>query len=207
MPPELRVLYGTSLLGQGGRNYIASKCLEDIHCLELESKTGVLDQVIDTNIVQDPEWQIFRRAKIDPLQQTSAVALVADAICKKGKAKEMSVHLSGFFQTHLDFMETHGLLEELALTADNQSFHASLKKSEALKIVLAAARMKFSDLDQQLTTLPIDPVPENIEEAMRRALSAILLVSKYYHLIWSVSTSSAVSSSNIEVSNIMPSVV
>lgn len=196
LPPEIRVLYAISLIGQGGRKYVASKCIEDVDALQLESKTH---EKMDNGLSHELEWDFFRRTKTGPLQQISAFSLVADVLQKTGKENDWADRFDEFFKKQIDRMEEEGLMDKLARSETSQSACGSSKQEETLNILVAATRMMCCTLDKQLVGLTHDTPPEEVKEAVSVSLSAISFVSKYNHWLWSLPEDGSIRSSNIEV--------
>jgi hypothetical protein len=82
------VLFGLALIGEGGRNFVAAKCIEAIDDLEQESTLWLSDGDLETQMAGDPLWYLFRRAMTEPLGRTKAYAFLADVLRKTKKEQE-----------------------------------------------------------------------------------------------------------------------
>ena len=70
LPPEIRVMYGLALIGEGGRNFLASKCLEAIEDLDQETGTWFTEGERETEISGEPRIrsqtsQLFDSTRFD----------------------------------------------------------------------------------------------------------------------------------------------
>jgi len=195
------VLYAVSLIGEGGRNYIASKMIESISNLPQEGQEWLGEDVIDTSVRSDPTWQMFRRVMVDPLQRTAAFAFVADVLRKTGKEEEWASCLEPMFKAHLDFLEEQGLVEKKLNTY--KTMNASLLKNQLLKTILASARIALSRAESCVrelqTTTGKRCQSQQVEQAIKLASSAATTVTKVQSSSWNIGSDGSVSSKCIEV--------
>eukprot|EP00934_Nitzschia_sp_Nitz4_P001289 Nitzschia sp. Nitz4//scaffold3_size479765//87037//91885//NITZ4_000034-RA/size479765-augustus-gene-0.7-mRNA-1//1//CDS//3329550560//1289//frame0 len=146
LPPEMSVLYGMSLIVEGGKNFLALKCLEAIDSLEKESSDSIARGGVETDRSGKPMWHLFRRAMTEPLGRTAAYAFLADILRKSGKEAEWSVYFAKPFREHLAELRQSGLTKELTGLRENLSPFASFRKNQLLKVVLASCRFDVDTL-------------------------------------------------------------
>ena len=147
LPPELRVLYSLGLLGKGGSDYEA---LQGLHAVrDIESQSLTLDDSLWASPIDisDPSWATFRRAAVDPLDRTAALALTADLLRRGQKEEAWSGRLAGLFQEHLDGLERAGALEPLMTDLGSENAEPSsvgnfVRGKQQLKIMLTTLRMQ-----------------------------------------------------------------
>ena len=107
------MLYGIALIGVGGANYVAAKCIEKIEDLPQEDVSWLKDGEHETNLAGDPVWIIFRRAMTEPLGRTAAYAFLADILRKTTREMDWSNHFTLSFRNHLQTLESVGLIDEV----------------------------------------------------------------------------------------------
>lgn len=150
LPPELRVLYGLALIGEGGRNFIAAKCLEIIDDLEQERIEWVTEGDNETKISPDPYWFLFRRAMTEQLSRTGAYAFLADILRKTGREYEWALHFSPYFCRHLESLNQIGLTSELLRSRESHEItpNLSFRKNQLLKVIIASCKFDLESIDE-----------------------------------------------------------
>lgn len=189
LPPELRVLLGFALIGEGGANYVAAKCIEKIEDLPQEDVAWLRDGEHETNLAGDPVWIIFRRAMTEPLGRTAAYAFLADILRKTKKEKDWSNHFAPLFRRHTETLESVGLVEELLkLNTDEVTPFINFRKNQLLKIIMAATRFEVDLISSPTSKISIHPqsnVPSESENT-KVALSCTKSLTRVLHVLWKV---------------------
>lgn len=192
LPSELQVLYAMALIGEGGRDFAASKALMAITTLVDEDSST---ETVDTDVIQSKSWQIFRRASTDPLRRIPAFAFVADLLKKTGKESFWSDKLAGLFHDQVERMRECGQLAASFEEATHaESAQLALRRQQVLKIVLSAARLNLHNTKTIL-------VSGGVEEAATRSsilLDQLLVILK---ALWKVHGDGSVPTSCVEVSS------
>jgi hypothetical protein len=188
LPPELRVLYGLALIGEGGRNFIAAKCIAAIDTLEQESSAWLSEGEGETEASGNPLWQLFRRAMTEPLGRTSAYAFLADVLRKTGKEQEWAPHFSKWFRQHIATLLSVGLSESLMRLEGNVSSYTNFRKNQLLKIILASIRFDIWTAQTPDRRNPVNRQPLNIDDStcVENVVSAISSLADVIHLVWKV---------------------
>jgi hypothetical protein len=188
LPPELRVLYGLALIGEGGRNFVAAKCIDAIDTLEQESSTWLSEGEGETEAPGNPLWQLFRRAMTEPLGRTSAYAFLADVLRKTGKEQEWAPHFSTWFRLHLGTLKSVGLSDALLRLQGRLSPYTNFRKNQLLKIILASIRFDVWTAESPERRSPINRKPLDIDDAtcVENVVSAISSLADAIHLVWKV---------------------
>lgn len=201
LPPELRVLFGLALIGEGGKNILAAKCLEAIDDLEQESRTWLSEGERETERSGMPLWYLFRLAMTETLGRTAAYAFLADVLRKTKKEKEWSVHFAPRFRQLLSRMKENEIMEQLMGLRGDSSPFANFRKNQLLKIVLAACSF---DVDIAVSPSLQSPVNRNVVETeeverVSIAVDALKLLSEVFYLVWRVDPDGSLPATCLEV--------
>jgi hypothetical protein len=148
LTPELRVLYGLALIGEGGRNFIAAKCLEAIDDLEQEHREWFSEGDSETSISSEPYWFLFRRAMTEQLSRTGAYAFLADVLRKTNKEHEWALHFSPCFRRHIETLKRVGLINELLRSRDEITPNINFRKNQLLKVILAGCKFDIESIGE-----------------------------------------------------------
>jgi len=150
LTPELRVLYGLALIGEGGRNFIAAKYLEAIDDLEQEHKEWISEGDNETKNSSEPYWFLFRRAMTEQLTRTGAYAFLADVLRKSNKEHEWALHFSPYFRRHLETLKHVGLIDELLQSREKHEItpNINFRKNQLLKVILASCKFDIESIDE-----------------------------------------------------------
>eukprot|EP00980_Cylindrotheca_fusiformis_P013775 scaffold3556_cov190-Cylindrotheca_fusiformis.AAC.10 len=190
LPPELRVLFGLALIGEGGRNYVAAKCIEKIDDLQQESLTWLRDGELETTLAGDPLWSLFHRAMTEPLGRTAAYSFLADVLRKTNKEAQWSNFFAPWFRRHLKTLKAKGLLDEVLALKGKISPFVNFRKNQVLKIIMAANKFDV-DLIATPETSTVAPILPNLaatsqSDSLELALSAMKSIGDVLHLMWKV---------------------
>ena len=147
LTPELRVLYGLALIGEGGRNFIAAKCLEAIHDLKQETDEWLSDEKSEAASSTEPLWLLFRRAMTEELGRTGAYAFTADVLRKANKEREWAFHLSSSFRDHVESLKEGTFMDKVMNPTDGPSPYVSFRKNQVMKVILEACKFEMYTID------------------------------------------------------------
>ena len=202
LPPELRILYGLALIGEGGRNFLAGKCLEAINDLEQESTSWLTSGTRDIEASGDPLWYLFHRAMTEPLGRTAAYAFLADVLRKTRKEREWSWHFSTWFRNHLKTLAQCGLKEQLMGTWGDVSPYVSFRKNQLLKIIVAACSFDVAAAVNPAQHSPINREILAVDDSQRVniAITAMESLSELLYLMWKVEPDGSIPTICSEVS-------
>ncbi|VEU42775.1 unnamed protein product [Pseudo-nitzschia multistriata] len=152
LTPEIRVLYGLALIGEGGRNFIAAKALEAIDDLEQESEEWFSEDESKRKHMVEPFWVLFRRAMTEELRRTGAYAFIADVLRKTNKEYEWGFHFAPLFRRHLESLKHKGSVDKLLGLRENVTPNMTFKKNQLLKVILEACKFEMYIIDEPLET-------------------------------------------------------
>ena len=190
LPPEIRVMYGLALIGEGGRNFLASKCLEAIEDLDQETGTWFTEGERETEISGEPRWHLFRRAMTEPLGRTAAYAFLADVLRKSRKEHEWSVHFAPWFRRHLATLASAGLKDQLIALREDEglSSFVSFRKNQVLKIILAACSFDVEAVEQPRQKTPVsrEEIVTKDTDRLTIAIATMNALSEVLYLVWKV---------------------
>jgi hypothetical protein len=182
------VLFGLALIGEGGRNYVAAKCIEKIDDLEQESLSWLRDGELETNLAGDPLWSLFRRAMTEPLGRTAAYSFLADVLRKTNKEAQWSNHFAPWFRRQLKTLKSKGLLDEVMALHGKLTPFVNFRKNQLLKIIMAANRFDVDLVVSPQSGISIQPqlVATSQNDRIELALSALTSIGNVLHLMWKV---------------------
>lgn len=206
LPPEIRILYGLALIAEGGRNFLASKCLEAIEDLEQEPSEWLTAGEHETSVIGKPTWHLFRRAMTESLGRTAAYAFLADVLRKTVKEREWSVHFAPKIRKHLETLVSVGLREQLmALRGDEDvSSLVNFRKSQVLKVILATCAFDVQSVERPNLKCPVkrEVVLTKDEDRVAIALSVMKTLSDVIYLVWKVEKDGSLPPICVEVSKL-----
>lgn len=183
------VLFGLALIGEGGRNYVAAKCIEKIDDLEQESLSWLRDGELETNLAGDPLWSLFRRAMTEPLGRTAAYSFLADVLRNTNKEAQWSHHFAPWFRRHLTTLKSKGLLDEVMALQGKLSPFVNFRKNQLLKIIMAANKFDVDQITSPNMGVSIESKivgASNENDHIHLALSALKSIGSVLHLMWKV---------------------
>lgn len=188
LPPELRVLFGLALIGEGGRNFVAAKCIEAIDDLVSEPVSWLSYGDVETKISGEPLWSLFHKAMTEPLGRNAAYAFLADVLRKTEKEEEWATHFSPWFRQHLNSINSDGLMGELLHLRNDLTPYTSFRKNQILKIILATSRFDIYLVESPAKQSPVNRELIVTDELTRIkvALAAIDSIKSAVQLMWKV---------------------
>ena len=188
LTPELRVLYGLALIGEGGRNFIAAKCLEAIDDLEQENRKWFAEGDSETSISSEPYWFLFRRAMTEQLSRTGAYAFLADILRKTNKEHEWALHFSPCFRRHIETLKRVGLINELLRSRDEITPNINFRKNQLLKVILAGCKFDIESIDEskeRKRAFPKSPCLDRVAQ-LEIAQTVLSCVESIVPSVWSI---------------------
>lgn len=150
LPPELQVLFALSLIGEGGKDFLASKCIDAMAELKDDTPNYIEQKVADTDAICYPAWQVYHQAMTDQLPTIPALAFIADMLKKVKKEKEWARKIGPMFQSAMKSIESTGLLDQALDAEKSKNPNTILRRTHVLKIVLAGARFRVLQCELQL---------------------------------------------------------
>lgn len=200
LPPEIQVLYGLALVGEGGKNFLASKYLDAVHKLAQESVDFLDDGERETERSGMPFWYLFKRAMTEPLGRTTAFAFVADVLRKMGKEVEWANHFSSVFRNHIENMKELGLVSKLVALRDAGSPFVSFRKNQLLKIMVASCRFDINVVASENQKILFLKKQVTQVEKIEIAISCLTRIEELLPHVWKVEGNGSISSICLEVS-------
>ncbi|KAG7356020.1 hypothetical protein IV203_000706 [Nitzschia inconspicua] len=203
LPPELRVLLALAMIGEGGRNFVASKYLEAIHQLDQETETWFSDGDKETDLSGEPGWFLFKRAMGETVTKTIAFAFLADVLKKTDKEAEWAVHFSPWFLRHIKALDQVGIIDQL-LVANRSKLtpNRSIRKNQVLKVMLASCRLAMDTVEEREgVVLVMGGKRPDMDFATRLEIARTILghLTKIVPLIWRVDRNGGLSHDCVEV--------
>lgn len=193
LPTEIRVLYSLCLIGEGGRDYVAAKCMESAWELEMETVKWLIEEPLDIGLNPDPLWNTFRRAMTELLTRTTAFSFANDVVRKTGKEERWCGRLAPLFRKHLDELRKIGLLDQLTKHEASPSPYVTMRKHQLLKVILGAARLDIANAE-----LAGDKAGES-GSCLQIIISTISTLTQLLESSWKVETNGSIARNNVEV--------
>jgi hypothetical protein len=203
MPPELQILSGLAMLGEGGRNFVASKYLQAIEELEQESVEWLYDGDKEALFSRQPRWFFFHRTMTEELTKTVAYSCLADTLKSTNKDAEWAFHFSPVFFRHLQKLREQGLIDELTKINNNDiTANGVIRRSQILKVMLASCRLGLNTLEvQQGISLVLGQKPDlDKDSRLQNALQVLDTLVMAASFLWTVTRQGLLSQPCIEVS-------
>jgi hypothetical protein len=192
LPPELQLFYALSLFGEGGRTFLAKKCIVAVEAIQAEDEEALARDPIDTNVVNDSAWGAFRFERTGPLRKTAAFAFAVDMLLKLKKEKECADVMGPLIQRHLDSLRTGGPTIDAVLSEMELSRQAILTRNRIIRLILASSRIQIDNAKSLLSTQ--EPV------ASEMSLSVLERVTPLFQKFWQVEENGSIPPLCIEVS-------
>ena len=178
LPPELRVLYGLCLAGEGGKQFLALKCLRAIDGLEQEPVEWLNEELVDTSVVADSSWLALQTTMTEPLGRTAAYALTADLL-KNNRLKIQGAKLSPLFTACVEKLIMNGVVDKVL---EGPSSHPLVqqRRLQVLDVLLMSARFQTLAAEQA-----VQSTGTQNEEAGRNTIALLFdNLSRYLSLLW-----------------------
>ena len=183
LPPEISVLYALCLIQEGGRNFIAKKCMDSLAYLVQEPVSWLTEnRDVDSGLSKDPSWLLFRLIATEPLGRTAAFALLADVLHKSGKEEETtwSTHFAPLFGQCLEDLKRDRMLDVLHNNATGSLFPILKYRRDMLyKIILGFGRLKIQSAKANLTRAQEKGDNELVNESVRSIWDCLKSLKEY----------------------------
>lgn len=200
LPPELRLLYALSLVGEGGKSFLARQCIKAIEIVEPDDLDALIADPVDTHIVKDPLWFGFQQELTEPLQRTAAFAFTIDVLQKAHKEAEYADLMTPLLKKHLEDLESTGQMD-IALFGSEAAAVSKLAvstRNRVIKLILASARMQI----EHAKAIASSQETEAMESAMTVLDRVVPLLQKF----WKVEANGSIPSFCVEVSGLAVSI-
>jgi len=167
LPPEIQVLYALCIIGEGGKDYLASKLIESLANLQDDIQQNATEEKVDTDIKRNPGWFVYRCAMTDELTKIPALAFVSDFLRKFDREAEWACKIIPIFRSTVESMEASGLICEILSKQTLITPNEVLVSTQVVKILLAEARFsvvhcQFTERNWTSTSLTISDANANI---------------------------------------------
>jgi hypothetical protein len=188
LPPQLSVLYGLCLLGEGGKDFLAYKCIKSVDSVEQENDTWKAEPL--TGLTDyNSKWISFRELSTAPLGRSALYFYIANTVCKVGKEKEMAARLAPMFAKQIQFMSESGLIAALK----DEKVCIYEKKDQARQVLAATSRYH---LMMAVSSLSNSRIEEEAFIALEAAFEFILVALT---TTWKVGADASVTSTSVSL--------
>jgi hypothetical protein len=210
-PPEISVLFALAMIGEGGRNFVASKYLEAIHLLDEETDTWFSEGDKETALSGDPRWFLFKRAMGEKVTKSIAFAFLADVLKKTKKEAEWAVHFSPWFLDHVQKLEETGLICQLVdANKSKLTPNVIIRKNQVAKVMMASCKLGLDNVEERVGVILVMGNKRPEIDLLARLEIARTILSHLTHLVpllWRVDRSGSLSKDCVEVSLLFRSCV
>ena len=191
LTPELQVLLALCLIGEGGRDYLASRCIDSLEALPDDTHNDISHKIADVGAISYPAWQVYRHAMTDQLTTVPALAFLADMLKKINKEHQWEPKVASRFLGAMNSICSKGLLDKVLEAGKTKCPETVLRRTQILKIVFAGARYSLLQCERMLQST--DDASRDISVCFENVVSMV-------HRIWRVEDKKFPSKSSIEVS-------
>jgi hypothetical protein len=139
LPPDLKVLYGLCLAGEGDKNFIAAQCFVDIDLLKQERRNWLSEMPVDTSVSVDYSWLMVIEQRTEPLERTAMYAFAADIIHEAQMKREFLMRIAPLFRRHIHRMKIAGMLDDIFTSAGSKNVSTNPRIPIVAKILIASA--------------------------------------------------------------------
>jgi hypothetical protein len=182
LPPELKCLYGLCLAGEGGKVFLATKCIEAVGDLPQESCSWLKNDFVDTNISTDSVWILFHEAMTQPLGRTAAYAFIADTLRSTGKEHDFSGSMMKLFRMYTDNLTRTWTAEVVFDTKQRQNLISRHRQNKIITVLVACKRYEIDHAEKSIAV----GRPENMSVKPEYLLNMVESLSKLLTVVWSV---------------------
>lgn len=142
MPPELRILLGVAIVGEGGMNFIASKWLKALQELPKERQETKLRDLFVAKDSAEDRWDLVFTNCVRPIGKTQSLAYLYDA-AGRSKDPRLAFKLNGFyFKEYVETLEAEG---GMGRVLENCKHNLSLDMCMTMKIALGSLQWQCSN--------------------------------------------------------------
>jgi hypothetical protein len=196
LPPELRVLYGLSLVGVGGRNFLAAKCLESIEALEEVPLTSSTKDTVDVNQNTGSSWIDCHLAASEPLGRLAAYAFTVDVLRATNKENSMAAFLAPMFAGYYELLKGEEAVElSLKMKMGNSIALYETTYQHVSRVVLASFRYQFYQAESLISH------DDRVKRTKGKELAVAIIESlfHFFPILWMVESDASVGSECIEL--------
>lgn len=144
LPPELQVLHGTCLIGEGGSDFLAEQLIKSMKFLDEDGpdeKSHFLD--ID-HTINDMAFEIFRGAMLDTLNKSSGFAFFTDFVLKTKKDVEWAERLLPIYEEYIGEIEGGQEVSILHMKPSSLPTQMLRKRNCYVKVLLFMLQLKLN---------------------------------------------------------------
>ncbi|GAX25437.1 hypothetical protein FisN_1Hh392 [Fistulifera solaris] len=193
LPPELRFLYGICLAAEGGKRFLAMRCIEIVNSIGLEDLDWFNEDINDTAAVQDTSWQVLLKCTTAPLTRTAAYALLGDVL-KKRLLDIPLYDLSRLLSEHARRLIDLGIVKE-ALAEQSKNSLQSRRRRLVIDVLVTTARIQLQHVEEMMST-SLDSEREKRKELVLNLLESL---TAYLRALWNIDSRAAVCTSCREI--------
>lgn len=140
LPPELQVLHGSCLIGEGGSDFVAEKLIKALKLLNDDEKNEAMNVAETEN---NSSFEIFRGAIQDSLNKIAGFVFFTDFILQSNKQIEWSERLLPIYEQYINEIEGRQEVKILKMNPSSLSLHMSRKRQSYLKILLFMLKLRL----------------------------------------------------------------
>ena len=167
---------------EGGRNYIAKKCLESIDFLQQESKSWVVASDAKFEIAKDLSWSLRHAIATEPLGRTVAYAFVADSLCGTAEEVEWAAHLTEMFTRLVEDLREHGLIDAMFDPHNSHSEVSSFRRRQIFTSIHAWGRLQVIRAKEACVRALRSSLPEEAKRAKESVIHTFKGLKKYLNI-------------------------
>ena len=144
LPPELQVLHGTCLIGEGGKEFLAEKLISAMKLLSGDQHNEIMHFTEDNEAANQTPLDLFRGAMLDSLNKPSGFAFFTDFILKTNKHTEWSERLLPIYDEYVKEIESCQEVDILKMNPFSLPLQMSRKRNYYLKVLLFLLQLKLN---------------------------------------------------------------
>ena len=185
LPPEIQVLCGIGLFGEGGKKFSAQRALLAISELNVSEQideegegASIEGAIEEDSQALDQAWPLFYQSAVRPLNQEFAYVLLAEIIEKEDESKKSQMlDMINFFQGYINHLEDEGYIDSV-VRADASVTGDKLaeRKRHYVKILCASFNLQLTRAIDEMSKPPFP---------FRTALDAFDFFIRFKDILWS----------------------
>ena len=185
LPPEIQVLCGIGLFGEGGKKFSAQRALLAISELNVSEQideegegASIEGAIEEDSQASDQAWPLFYQSAVRPLNQEFAYVLLAEIIEKEDESKKRQMlDMINFFQGYINHLEDEGYIDSV-VRADASVTGDKLaeRKRHYVKILCASFNLQLTRAIDEMSKPPFP---------FRTALDAFDFFIRFKDILWS----------------------
>ena len=191
LPPELQLLHGMCLIGQGGGDFLAQKLVQSVTSLD-DDYLDESQTMFDQSSADEISMEMFRRAMIDTLSRPAGFALLTDILLKTKRECEWSNRLLPLYENCVDEIERSDEVRVLQVYPSALSITMATKRSCYIKLLLATQRMRLFEAKSN----------DKFNEAYENVITIVDTIYRYHTTLLLEIDNREINDDSKEVSNI-----